>query len=176
MTGEKLLGTLHRTGERMELQFTRSLAHPPDKVWRSITEAEHLAAWFPDRMEGDRAVGATLHFVPEGHEDSAFDGKVLVFDPPRVFEFLWGDDTLRFELASSGAGTVLTLTDTFDELGKAARDAAGWHECLDYLEVELAGKHAPWKPGELWQQVHPQYVERFGPEASTIGPPEGWND
>jgi hypothetical protein len=25
----------------------------------------------------------------------------------------------------------------------------------------------------LWQQVHLHYVEEFGPEAATIGPPEG---
>jgi hypothetical protein len=24
-----------------------------------------------------------------------------------------------------------------------------------------------------WSQVHPHYVESFGPEAATIGPPEG---
>ena len=24
-----------------------------------------------------------------------------------------------------------------------------------------------------WSAVHPGYVERFGPEAATIGPPEG---
>ncbi len=37
----------------------------------------------------------------------------------------------RIELQADGAGTLLTLTDTFDDLGKAARDGAGWHECLD---------------------------------------------
>jgi len=38
------------------------------------------------------------------------------------------------------------LTDTFDELGKAARDAAGWDTCLDFLEWDLAGvepEHPP---------------------------------
>jgi hypothetical protein len=24
-----------------------------------------------------------------------------------------------------------------------------------------------------WSAVHPHYVEEFGPEAATIGPPEG---
>jgi hypothetical protein len=67
---------------------------------------------------------------------------------------------------------VLTLVDTFDELGKAARDAAGWHECLDRLVFQLGDDEPPWSPGERWQQVHGGYVERLGPEASTIGPPE----
>jgi hypothetical protein len=79
---------------------------------------------------------------------------------------------LRFELRPDGDGSVLTFLNTFDELGKAARDGAGWHACLDLLEHHLTGETAPWDPGERWQQVHPSYVERFGPEASTIGPPQ----
>ena len=60
-------------------------------------------------------------------------------------EFTWGTDRLRIELRADGAGTLLTLTDTFDELGKAARDGAGWHECLDRLVSELDGTHnGPW--------------------------------
>jgi DNA-binding transcriptional ArsR family regulator len=66
----------------------------------------------------------------------------------------------------------LTLTDTFDDVGKAARDAAGWHECLDRLVSDLDGTAQPPK-GERWRQIHPVYVAELGPEASTIGPPAG---
>jgi len=66
---------------------------------------------------------------------------------------------------------VLTLIDTIDELGKAARDGAGWHVCLDNLERALEGRVAGGP--DAWNQVHGEYVRKFGPEASTIGPPEG---
>jgi SAM-dependent methyltransferase len=66
----------------------------------------------------------------------------------------------------------LPVTDTFDELGKAARDGAGWHECPDRLVAELDG--TPQRPmGELWVEVHPRYVTHLGPGAATIGPPPG---
>lgn len=53
------------------------------------------------------------------------------------------------------------------------RYGAGWRVCLELLEHDLDGI-APQAPsGERWQAVHPGYVEQFGPEASTIGPPEG---
>ncbi len=81
-----------------------------------------------------------------------------------------GDETLRFELQPDGKGSVLTFVNTFDELGKAARDAAGWHACLDVLSCHLNDQEAPWTPGQRWQHVHPAYVERFGRDASTIGP------
>jgi hypothetical protein len=30
--------------------------------------------------------------------------------------------------------------------------------------------------GDHWRQVHPAYVTRFGPDASVIGPPPGWEE
>ena len=89
-----------------------------------------------------------------------------------VGEFVEGG-ALRFELRSEGRDTVLTFTDTFDELGKAARDGAGWHVCLDRLGFGLDDTASPADPVAYWRSVHPGYVERFGPEASAIGPPEG---
>ena len=164
------LGTLTRQGDRWMLTFTRRLAHPREKVWRAVTEPEHLAAWYPQEIVGERRAGAPLRFVSSAGD--GFDGQMLVFDPPAVMEFTWGADRLRIELRADGAGTLLTLTDTFDELGKAARDGAGWHECLDRLVSELDG--TPQRPmGALWVEVHPRYVAQLGPDAATIGPPAG---
>lgn len=72
--------------DRNQLVFTRTLAHPIEKVWRAITEAEHLAHWFPDEMRGERVVGARLVFVPGGDEEAAFEGEVLAFEPPALIE------------------------------------------------------------------------------------------
>ena len=161
---------------RWRLRFTRELAHPVEKVWRALTEPEHLKAWFPDDVVGEWAVGRTLRFQPRGDaaaEYPAFEGEILVFDPPSVLEFGWGTDRLRFELEPTGDGTRLVFTDTIDEVGKAARDGAGWHACFDELEHHLDGTQPPWTVDERWDQVHRGYVERFPAEASTIGPPEG---
>jgi len=162
------LGALARQGAGWQLTFTRRLPHPPDKVWRAVTEPQHLAAWFPQQIEGERRAGAELRFMSASGD--SFGGEMLVFEPPSVMELTWGSDRLRIELMPDGDGTVLTLTDTFDDLGKAARDAAGWHECLDRLVGGLGGSPLPdW--GARWRQVHPVYVQRLGPEAATIGPP-----
>jgi len=167
------LGTLARQGDRWTLTFTRKLAHPREKVWRAVTEPEHLAAWYPQQIVGERKAGAPLRFVSSAGD--GFDGQMLVFDPPKVMEFTWGADLLRIELETDGPGTLLTLTDTFDDVGKAARDAAGWHECLDLLASDLDGTSPP-AQGRIWRQVHPVYVTRLGPDAATIGPPPGWED
>ena len=169
-------GTLEQAGGRWRLRFVRTLPHRREKVWRALTEPAHLAAWFPADIEGERAAGARLRFVFRNGEGPPGEGEMVAFDPPSVLELRWGDELLRFELEPVGddaaEGCVLTLLDTFDELGKAARDAAGWHTCLDLLAIHLAGEEPRWDQMERWAQVHPGYVERLGPEASTIGPPE----
>ena len=105
---------------------------------------------------------------PDGSE--SFEGEVRACEPPRLLELRWGTDVVRIELAAEGAGTRLTLQDTFAEHGKAARDGAGWHECLARLAADLDG--APvgeW--GSVWSALHPRYVAHLGPDAATIGPP-----
>ncbi|HSR24162.1 MAG TPA: SRPBCC family protein [Candidatus Eisenbacteria bacterium] len=164
-------GTLERRGGRWQLGFTRRLPHPPEKVWRALIEPEHLAAWFPAAIEGERAAGAPLRFVHRDGRGPTLDGVMLACDPPSLLELRWGDETLRFELRPDGAGTLLLFVNTFDQIGKAARDAAGWHACLDVLACHLDGEPPPWTPAERWQQVHEGYVARFGLEAATIGPP-----
>jgi uncharacterized protein YndB with AHSA1/START domain len=166
-----MYGELTRAHDRYQLRFSRRLAHPPEKVWRALTEAEHLAAWFPTRIEGDRATGAPLRFAFANNEGPTLEGEMLIYQPPTLLEFRWGDDTLRFELEPDDAGTLLTFVDTFFELGRAARDAAGWHVCLDRLASHLDGPAAHGPNGQPWQALHAVYVERFGPEAATIGPP-----
>jgi uncharacterized protein YndB with AHSA1/START domain len=155
-----MYGELTQANGRYQLRFRRRLAHPPEKVWRALTAAEHLAAWFPTRIEGERATGAALRFVFANDEGPTLGGEMLIYQPPTLLEFRWGDDTLRFELEPDNAGTLLTFIDTFDELGRAARDAAGWHVCLDRLSGHLDGQTAPDPDAQPWQTVHAAYVER----------------
>jgi uncharacterized protein YndB with AHSA1/START domain len=164
---------LEQADRRWQLRFSRKLPHPPEKVWRALIEPEHLATWFPTDIEGARAAGAPLRFIFRNGEGPTIDGQMLVYEPPSVLEFRWGDDeTLRFEVQPDGDGSLLTFVNTFDKLGKAARDAAGWHVSLDALAHHLSGGQTRPSPDFGWQQVHEVYVERFGSEAATIGPPK----
>jgi uncharacterized protein YndB with AHSA1/START domain len=169
-----MYGTLEQTSDAARLRFARHLAHPPEKVWRALTEPEHLKAWFPDTIVVDTwTPGATLRFEHAPVEGGSFDGEVLAVEPERLLEFRWGTDIIRFELEPDGDGTLLVLIDTLETVGKAARDGAGWHVCLDQLEHHLDGTEADAGMSDQWKQVHEAYVDRFGPEAATIGPPEG---
>ncbi|HEY2296925.1 MAG TPA: SRPBCC family protein [Jatrophihabitans sp.] len=162
-------GSLERIGDRWRLRFRRELRHDPDRVWRALTSTDELAAWFPDGIRGEWQVGARLTFGSD--HVGEFHGEVLRVEPPRVLEYTWGPDVLRWEIEPTAAGSVLTLLDTFVEQGKAARDGAGWHVCLDALEAHLDDAQPAADPSTVWTSVHPEYVSDFGPEASSIGPP-----
>jgi uncharacterized protein YndB with AHSA1/START domain len=170
-------GQLEVKDGRSVVSYQRRFPHPPSKVWRALTEDEHLAAWFPTTIEGERAVGARLTFRHRDLDLPPMAGEITAFDPPRLLELTWGGDELKFELEPDGEGTALTFTATMAELGKAARDGAGWHVCLNNLAYVLAGEPAPGAdPGGDWPAVNRVYQERFGPEASTLGPPKEWED
>jgi uncharacterized protein YndB with AHSA1/START domain len=169
-------GSLERGDGEVTLRFTRILAHPQAKVWRALTEPGHQAAWFPTTVQGELVAGGQLRFGFRGMQLPDFEGTMLAFDPPGLLELVWGDERLRFELTPHAAGTLLTFTASFTELGRAARDGAGWHVCLDLLSFDLRGDPAPWTQDDQWRTVHGEYVARFGPEAATVGPPAEWED
>jgi uncharacterized protein YndB with AHSA1/START domain len=177
--------TLETVNGKPVLRFERRLAHSPEKVWKALTDPAELAHWFPQDIEGPFAPGAALRFVFRGTPPSLggevitdFKGEVLELDPPRLLSYTWGEDTLRFQLTPDGDGCVLVFTDTLAERGKAARDGAGWHVCLDALGARLgettdrsAGDPATGQAasahGNAWQARYDQYASTFGPEAAT---------
>jgi uncharacterized protein YndB with AHSA1/START domain len=157
---------------RWRLRFTRTLPHPPEKVWRAVTEPAHLARWFPTTIEGERAAGARLRFAFPAGQLPAFEGEMTAYEPPSLMELRWGPDLLRLELRAVEQGTELTLLDTLEALGKAARDGTGWHTCLDALEGSLQDRQDARESLGRWEELHPHYVERFGASAATIDVPE----
>ncbi|HLM97153.1 MAG TPA: SRPBCC family protein [Acidimicrobiales bacterium] len=170
------LGHLERRDGQVRLRFTRRLRYPPQTVWRALTDPEHLAAWFPTTIEGERAAGARLRFSFRDMEADPIEGEMLAFEPPSRMELRWGVDILRFEVEPHGDECVLVFTATVDELGRTARDGAGWHSCLDLLGFEVAAQAPPFTAPDRWKALRSAYVDRFGPEASTMGPPPQWED
>lgn len=169
------LGTLNQTDEGWQLRFERHLDRSPTSVWRAFVDPDLIAAWFPTSIEGDLVAGAPLRFEIKDFVADPFEGTVVEVDEPHLLCFRWGPDVLRFELAPSGSGTRLRLLVLLEVRGKAARDGAGWHECLDRLAVALSADGPAPEVG-TWSDLQTTYAERFGPEAATIGPPDAYYD
>lgn len=161
-------GTVRRlAGGRVEIRFERRFAHGPAKLWRALTDPAELRGWrFPAVVELDLTPGATVWFHPTPEQLERFGvppdpvaGRVVAADPPRLLEYTWGTETLRWELTPDGDGCLLVFRNTIDDAGAGPAVAGGWHAGLELLDAVLDGRAADW---DVWQRaadLQKQYEE-----------------
>ncbi|HET9649714.1 MAG TPA: SRPBCC domain-containing protein [Microlunatus sp.] len=140
------LGEVLRMDGRVGLRFVRRYAHPIERVWAAITESEHIRAWLPCDMIGERRAGADI-LLPFGAAqvqkydmaEPAISGRIEVWEPPAVFQWFWGGDLLRFELTETDGGTTLRFTTWLEQSDPAllVATASGYHLCLGELRSLL---------------------------------------
>lgn len=161
-----------REGGRWTLVFTRELAHPPEEVWRTLTEPERLREWAP--FVADRDLGATgeaMLTMIDGDTTEELPATVLRAERPALLEYSWGGDLLRWELAASATGTRLTLAHVLDDRDWLPKVAAGWHLCLDVAERLLDGDPVGPIRGEAakehgWDALREAYAQKLGVRSS----------
>ncbi|HTJ36188.1 MAG TPA: SRPBCC family protein [Dactylosporangium sp.] len=126
------------------LRFVRDLRHPPERVWRMLTEPGALARWAPFTTDRglDRTGPATLTMI-DGSTGMPMEAEVLLAERPRLLEYTWGEDRLRWELEPDGAATRLTLWHTTADRDFVPKIAAGWHQCVRVMELDLDGTPHP---------------------------------
>jgi len=156
-------------GDYATLKYERRLAHPREAVWKAITDPKELATWFNIKAVIDGRNGGTIDFVtgPAGFHTT---GRILVWDPPRVFEHEWhiaahpqlpkgeAEAVVRWELVRDGDfSTILSLT--FSRLTKptALGFASGMHAFLERLAAQLDHRALP-----DWEKTH-DAAKRFYP-------------
>ena len=178
--GEHRPAVFSERDQRPTLVFERILAHSPERVWSALTNHQQLLDWHPTPFDIEPSEGGRVSFssaVPDAPEIP--EGTVLAWAPPSLLAYTWGEDELRWELRPHDEGCVLTLTHSFEDRFKAARDAAGWHICLQALERSLHPPRATRPEGQPrlptdWRALNSDYELRFGiaPEQATP-PPQG---
>ncbi len=166
-----MFATYEDAPDRPTLTFERRYPHPVEAVWEAVTEPAELLAWFPTAVELELRVGGRMTFtfeqytLPDG--GNTMTGEVVELDPPSLFAFYWGGDRLIFELEprDGGAACQLRFTVVLESPDKSARDAAGWHSCLDRLAAQLDGT----EPEEgAWRERYEEYKRRGLPADAPI--------
>jgi uncharacterized protein YndB with AHSA1/START domain len=164
---------VRKDGDKWTLVLVRDLAHPPAKVWEALTEPAHLREWAP--FDADRSLGAvgtaTLSTVgaPTPH---VTETQVKRAEAPKLLEFNWGGQDIRWELEPLGGGTRLTLWHNIDRRF-ISMGAAGWHICCDVLGRLLAGRPVGRIVGPEalklggWQRLNAEYAKQLGVEAPS---------
>ncbi len=120
---------------------------PIDRVWRLMTEAEHLGTWFGDAgAEIDLRPGGAMRLKWEKY--GTVECEVVAVDPPTKFSYRWQEQLVEFTLTPVDDGTrVKVLESGFatgsgtdgDRTERFQANTDGWKQELGEL-VEYASK------------------------------------
>ena len=136
--------------ETRTLVVERTIPHPPEKIWRALTQSALLEDWL---MKNDfqAAVGAKFTFrtQPMPHWNGVVECEVLAVEPHQRLSYSWnaGDGkklytTVTWTLTQVEGGTRLRM----EQSGFGPQDdnnykgaAYGWQRMIEALEKLLAG-------------------------------------
>lgn len=173
--GAAVGATVRKEGDTWTLVLVRELRHPAAKVWKALTDPAELREWAP--FDANRSLGAigpvklSTVGAPTPHVSETV---VTRAEAPRLLEYSWGGNDIRWELEPMRNGTRLKLWHSIDRR-YVAMGAAGWHICFDVLDRFL-GDHPIGRivAGEAmkfgWQRLNAEYAEQFGIEAANPHP------
>ena len=165
---------IRKGGEQWTLILVRELRHPPEKVWQALTDPAELREWAPFDANGNlgtagNTVTLTTVGAPALH---VTETTVTRAEAPRLLEYNWGGNDMRWELEARAGGTRLTLWTSIDRR-YISMGAAGWHICFDVLDRKLGGTPIGRMVGmetmkfEGWQRLNKEYAKQFGDEGGS---------
>ena len=165
---------VRKDGEHWTLILVRELRHSPEKVWEALTDPAHLREWAPFEVDGNLGTVGTVKLTWVG-TPTPQETRVTRADAPKVLEYNWGGQDLRWELEAISAGTRLTLWHNIDRRF-ISWGAAGWHISFDVLDHVLSGTPIGRIVGAEsmkfagWQRLNAEYAKQFGMEPPNWSP------
>jgi uncharacterized protein YndB with AHSA1/START domain len=129
------------------LVIEREMPHPPEKIWRALTEGALVKEWL---LENDfqPVVGHRFTFraPPMPQWNGIIDSEVLVVEPNKKLSYSWSslglDSVVVFTLIATKGGTLLRMEQSgFRPDQDAAYKGAnyGWQKFIAGLERVVAG-------------------------------------
>ncbi|MEA3128004.1 MAG: hypothetical protein QOD67_5023 [Caballeronia sp.] len=166
MPGPAVGAEVRKDGEKWTLILVRELRHPPEKVWKALTDPASLREWAP--FDADRSltsVGPVKLSTVGTPTPQISESQVTRAEEPNLLEYRWGENDMRWLLEPLGDGTRLTLWHNIDR-GFISMGAAGWHICLDVLDRLVAGDPiGRIVGGEAmkfgWPRLNAEYAKQF---------------
>ncbi|GGG95049.1 SRPBCC family protein [Silvibacterium dinghuense] len=125
----------------------RVFPHPPEKLWRALTDPSLLAQWLL-KNDFSPSVGQLFQFraEPVQNWNGVIDCEVLAIEPQHRLSYTWNSMGLQsvvlFTLTPEEGGTRLRMEQSgFRPDQEAAFQGAqyGWQRFLGQLEQVLAG-------------------------------------
>jgi uncharacterized protein YndB with AHSA1/START domain len=134
--------------ETRSVVVEREIAHPPEKIWRALTQPHLIAEWL---MKNDFMPVVGHRFNLRGGWGGVLDCEVLAVEPNTMLSYTWNfthDDAafnlksvVTFTLTPSGTGTLLRMEQVgfrSDQKQAYGGAKAGWQGFFANLEQVLA--------------------------------------
>jgi len=134
--------------ETRSVVVERDIAHPPEKLWRALTQPHLIEEWL---MKNDFAPTVGHRFNLRGGWGGVLDCEVLVVEPNKELSYTWNfkhddaafnlESVVTFTLTPSGTGTHLRMEQVGfrpDQRQAFGGAHAGWKQFLEKLEQVLA--------------------------------------
>ena len=124
------------------LVIEREMPHPPEKIWRALTETSLIKEWLMDN-DFQPVVGHRFNFrsTPMPNWNGIIDSQVLVVEPNRKLSYSWGtmgmESVVTWTLTPTDAGTHVRMEHSgFASDQDAAYKGAnyGWQKFIGNLE------------------------------------------
>ena len=134
--------------ETRSLVVERDIPHPPEKIWRALTQPHLIEEWL---MKNDFKPAVGHRFNLRGDWGGVLDCEVLAVEPNKSLSYTWNfvhDDAafslnsvVTFTLTPTGTGTHLRMEQSgFRPNQKQAYGGAnaGWRQMFEKLDQVLA--------------------------------------
>ena len=117
------------------IAFEFELRHPPEKVWRALTEPALLSEWLLPVAGLELAPGKAFTFRTQAYPgwDGTVSCRFVEIEPHRKLSYTWSvpflDTVVTFTLAPSASGTRLSLVQsgfTRDQKRESGGARYGW--------------------------------------------------
>jgi uncharacterized protein YndB with AHSA1/START domain len=125
----------------------REMPHPPEKIWRALTQGELIKEWLMDN-DFQPAVGHKFSFrsKPVPNWNGLIDSRVLIVEPDTRLSYTWNtlgvESVVAWTLTPTKNGTLVRMEQSGfradQELNyKGAK--YGWQKFIGNLDTVLAG-------------------------------------
>lgn len=136
------------SAETRTVVVERDFPHPPEKIWRALTQPHLIREWL---MQNDFAPVAGHRFNLTGEWGGVLECEVLTVEPNETLAYTWTfahadsafalRSTVTFTLAPTGTGTRLRMEQAGfrpEQKQAFAGARAGWQQFFGKLEQVLA--------------------------------------
>jgi uncharacterized protein YndB with AHSA1/START domain len=129
------------------LVIEKEISHPPEKIWRALTQGALIKEWLMDN-DFQPVVGHKFNFrsTPNPHWDGIIHSEVMVVEPNQKLSYTWSSlglvTVVVWTLTATSNGTLVRM----EQSGfRADQDQAyqganyGWRKFVSLLEKVVNG-------------------------------------